>query len=210
MAKYIAYIRVSTQKQGDSGLGMEAQRASILSQIGDGELVQEYIDVCTGKKSRPNLWAAIDQCKKVGAVLVVAKLDRLARNMKLACQLMESGVRILVCGMPEMTTLVFHILCAVAEEEARLISQRTKDALTAAKARGVKLGNSRPRSDGMTIGVTAGNKTAVVDQRLVAQVSQLRNLGLGYQEIADRINDQGYRAPKGGLYSKSQIYRLVG
>jgi DNA invertase Pin-like site-specific DNA recombinase len=207
--KYVAYLRVSTKRQGDSGLGLDAQRAAIYAQVGQENVVAEYLDVESGTKTRTNMWAAVKACKAEGATLVVAKLDRLARNMKLACELLASQVKILVCGMPEMSTLVFHILCAVAEEEARMISARTKAGLAEAKKRGTKLGGIRERKDGMTIGVTAGIKIAAKDPRLVAQVQQLRDCGNTFDEIADKINSQGYTAPKGGRFTKAQIRRLL-
>lgn len=209
--KFISYIRVSTKQQGDSGLGIESQRAMILREV--GETVDEFVEVASGRKSdRPQLMAAIDACRKTGAILIVAKIDRLARNLSLACKLMESGVTIRVVGMPEMNTLVFHILCAVAEEEARLISQRTKAALAAAKERGVKLGSARPghwEGREHLRGRQRGTKVAPVNQTLVAQCKQLRDSGHNFQEIADMINAQGHRAPKGGKFSKSQVYRMI-
>lgn len=211
MNKYIAYVRVSTKQQGESGLGLESQQAIITRDVGDVE--QTFVEVASGRKAdRPQLLAAIKTCKDTGATLVVAKLDRLARNLRFACMLLESGVRIRVVGMPEMTTLVFQILCAVAEEESRLASVRTKAALEAAKARGVKLGSARPghwEGREHLRGCPRGSKVAPVNSTLLVQCQQLRTSGHNFQEIADLINAQGHRAPKGGAFSKSQIHRLL-
>lgn len=207
--KFIAYIRVSTKQQGESGLGLESQASIIANDVGEVEAT--FVEVASGRKAdRPQLLAAIEACKKQGATLVVAKIDRLARNLSLACKLVESGVKIRVVGMPEMTTLVFQILCAVAEEESRLISARTKAALEAAKARGVKLGSARPGHwDGRQRGRPLGSKVAKRDPQLVTQVNQLRASGHSFQQIADMINAQGHRTPKGKEFSKSQVHRLI-
>jgi DNA invertase Pin-like site-specific DNA recombinase len=204
--KYIAYYRVSTRAQGDSGLGLEAQQQLITRDIGTP--LMEFVEVASGTKQRDVLDQAIEACLVHGAILVVAKIDRLARNVQLACDLINRGVQIRVTGMPSMSTLTFHILCAVAEEEARLISQRTSAALAIAKSRGIKLGGYHPRKDGKPRALPTG-KRVKVDRQLVAQCQQLRDRGLTWAEVAELINGQGYRAPKGGAYSPSQLHRLV-
>lgn len=208
--KYIAYIRVSTRKQGVSGLGLEAQRDIILRDV--GQTFMEFVEVASGTKDREILQQAVEACKRHGAVLVVAKVDRLTRSVKLACDLLESRISLRVCGMPDMTTMVFQMLCVIAEEEARLISQRTKAALQAAKERGVKLGSAREGHwDGRQRGPKPGSKRAssTPDPQLVAQCKQLRDSGLSWEVITERINAQGYRAPRGGEYSKGQLHRMV-
>lgn len=207
MTTYISYIRVSTKSQGDSGLGLEAQQAIITNDI--GTRLMEFVEVASATKQRTVLDQAIEACRVHGATLVVAKIDRLARNVQLACDLINRGVQIRVVGMPNMSTLVFHILCAVAEEEARLISQRTSAALAVAKTRGVKLGGYRERTDGQPHAVRTG-KRVKVDPQLVTQCLQLRGKGITWSGISDLINAQGYKAPKGGTYSPSQLHRLVG
>ncbi len=143
---WIAYYRVSTDKQGMAGLGMEAQRNAVNGFIaGRGELVGEFVEVESGKRhrNRPQLLAALDECRKRRAILIIAKLDRLARNVAFIANLMESNVEFIAADMPEANRLTIHILAAVAEHEARIISDRTKAALAVAKGRGTKLGNPR-------------------------------------------------------------------
>lgn len=209
---YVAYIRVSTKQQEDSGLGLESQQQIIRKEIGR-EPDKTFIEVESGRKDdRRILRECMAYCRATGATLIVAKLDRLARRLRFACELLESGVQIRVCGMTSMTTLTFHILCAVAEEEARLISERTKAGLAVAKSRGVKLGSARPGHwDGREHlrGCPRGSKVAPVNQTLVTQCKQLRISGRNYQEIADLINAQGHRAPRGGKWTKSQVHRMT-
>lgn len=144
--KYVAYYRVSTDKQANSGLGLEAQRAAA-HRFADGSIICEFVECESGRKSnRPQLNAAIQSCKNTGATLLVAKLDRLARNVLFIAQVMESGVDFIACDMPNVNRFTVHILAAVAEEESRLISERTKAALAARKARGLPVGGYRGRT----------------------------------------------------------------
>src|SRR5215472_18823823 len=144
--KFIAYYRVSTAKQGESGLGLEAQRSAVLDYLNGGrwKLVGEFKEVESGKKNdRPALAKALAACRVHGATLIIAKLDRLARNVAFISNLMESGVDFEAVDFPQANRLTVHILAAVAEHEAKVISERTKAALSAAKRRGVKLGGFR-------------------------------------------------------------------
>ena len=153
MNKLVAYYRVSTRRQARSGLGLEAQQAAVLAfQARSGvEVLTSFTEVETGRRSdRPELAKAIAHAKRAGATLVVAKLDRLARNVAFTSALMESGVDFLACDNPHANRLTIHILAAVAEDEARRISERTKAALAAAKRRGVKLGAARPECRNLT------------------------------------------------------------
>jgi len=142
---FIAYYRVSTKGQAVSGLGLEAQRAAVCAYVqGKGELIEEYTETESGRRRvRPELLKALRQCRLTGATLVIAKLDRLARNAHFLLGLKESGVKFICADMPEANELTIGILAVVAEEEARMISERTRAALTAAKARGVRLGNPK-------------------------------------------------------------------
>src|ERR1700750_2536505 len=144
--KFVAYFRVSTQKQGASGLGIEAQQEAVRTYLNGGrwKLVGEFKEVESGKRNdRPALAEALAMCRIHGATLIIAKLDRLARNVAFISNLMESGVEFTAVDFPQANRLTIHILAAVAEHEAAMISARTKAALGAAKARGVVLGGNR-------------------------------------------------------------------
>src|SRR5207302_5177810 len=143
--RFVADYRVSTVRQGRSGLGLEAQKAAVLAFInGNAELLAEFTEVESGKHAnREELKKAIAACKKHKAKLVIAKLDRLSRNLAFIATLMESGVEFVAVDNPHANKLTVHILAAVAQHERELIAQRTRDALQAAKARGKKLGNPK-------------------------------------------------------------------
>src|SRR3954467_1869811 len=144
MQGFVAYYRVSTDRQGQSGLGLDAQRSAVAGFVGARALIAEFTEVESGKRAdRPQLAAALDLCRRQRAMLVIAKLDRLARNVAFIANLMESGVEFTAVDMPSANNLTLHILAAVAEHEREMISARTKAALAAAKARGMKLGGNR-------------------------------------------------------------------
>lgn len=153
--KFVSYLRVSTTKQGDSGLGMEAQRDAVASFAASrgAEIVAEFVEVESGsRRDRPELARAIKQAKSEGAVLLIAKLDRLARSVALISGLMESGVDFVAADNPHATRLMIHLLAAFAEHERSEISVRTKAALAAAKARGVVLGSHGKRMAQVALG----------------------------------------------------------
>ena len=140
---YIAYLRQSTIKQEISGLGVEAQREIIQNYLKNKKPITEYIETESGRKSnRPKLIEALEECRKTGSTLIVAKLDRLSRNVAFTSKLLESDVEIVFCDFPEANKLVLHIISSIAEYEAGLISQRTRQSLQAKKARGCRLGKS--------------------------------------------------------------------
>src|SRR6478752_9170661 len=143
---FVAYYRVSTARQGRSGLGLDAQRKAVTDFLNGGswELSSEFVEIESGKANdRPQLEQALATCELSGATLVVAKLDRLSRNLAFLAKLQESGARFVAADMPEANELTIHIMAAVAQAERKAISVRTKEALAAAKARGVKLGGRR-------------------------------------------------------------------
>ena len=211
----IAYYRVSTAKQGQSGLGLEAQRASVLAHARSQELdiVAEFTEVETGtrKRRRPQLEAALEHTRKVGGVLLIAKLDRLARNVAVVATLMESGVRFVAVDMPEADNLTIHVMAAVAEREAQLISARTKAALAARKARGLKLG----KPENLTLearkkGAAASRQRAVQDMRSVAAyAAALREQGLSLRAIAAQLDQHGFQTRRGGTWSPTQVKRVL-
>src|SRR4249920_820972 len=144
--KFVAYFRVSTDRQGKSGLGLEAQRDSVLNYLDGGRwtLIAEFTEIESGKRNdRPELEKALAACKKQKAKLVIAKLDRLSRNLAFIAALMDSGVEFIAVDNPHANKLTVHILAAVAQHEREIISARTSAALQAAKARGKRLGNPK-------------------------------------------------------------------
>jgi DNA invertase Pin-like site-specific DNA recombinase len=211
----VAYYRVSKKQQGRSGLGLEAQQQCVaeLVQRESMELVDSFTEVetGTGKRHRPQLQAAIEACQEHGATLLIAKLDRLARNVHFLSGLMESGVKFQACDMPEADSFTVHILAAVAQREAELISERTRSALAAAKARGTRLGNPQ----GFASGVQAkGMKTRRQQARkayeglVLDHICTLREAGRSYRQIAERLNALGERTRTGKQWSAMQVQRI--
>ena len=218
--KFIAYYRVSTARQGQSGLGLEAQRTAVVDWLNGGshELIAEFTEVETGtsKKHRPELAAAITAAKKAGATLVIAKLDRLARNVAFVSKLMETKVEFVAVDMPTANRLTIHIIAAMAEHEAEMISARTKAALAAAKARGTLLGsaNQKIRTKavaGLVASAVASAKQA--DQRaeeLVALIDGIRRAGATtLQSIADALNARGIPTARGGQWHPTTVRNAV-
>ena len=224
--RIVSYIRVSTRAQEASGLGLEAQREAVqaFARQQRGQIIGEYCEAESGKrKDRPELAKALAHCRRSKATLVVAKLDRLARNVAFTSALIESKVDFVCCDNPHANKLTIHILAAVAEHEAEAISQRTKAALAAAKARGVKLGSARPghwegREDRRVAGVRAAGKAAgeaharAADEAygdLIPIVGKLRAKGLTLREVADRLNRMGHTTRRGKSWSPTQVARVL-
>jgi DNA invertase Pin-like site-specific DNA recombinase len=216
--KFVSYLRVSTDRQGRSGLGLEAQRAAVVEFLNGGswELLAEYVEVESGKKvDRPELEKALQHCRLTGAALLIAKIDRLSRDAHFLLGLEKAGIEFLACDMPSANRLTVGIMAMVAEEERRMISQRTKDALRAAKARGVKLGNPRGaahlRGRGNAEAVSALKARA--DQRAVecaALVRDIREEGITTARgIAAEFNRRGILTPRGGKWHPTSIARLL-
>lgn len=214
--KYIAYYRVSSKKQGQSGLGLEAQQAAVLAYLNGGnwELVGEYTDVETGTRKgnhRPELAKALARCKREKATLVIAKLDRLARNVAFTSALMEAGVEFVAVDLPTANRLTIHILSAVAEHEAEMISARTKAALAAAKARGVVLGKPENlTTEAQAKGRQAQREAAVTAYANVARiVRDLRAEGESYQGVAERLNEMGMTTVSGSPFAAMTVKRIA-
>jgi len=210
--KFVTYYRVSTQKQGKSGLGLEAQRKAIEDYLnGNGyEVLKEFVEIETGKGSnalarRPVLKEAIDCAKKNKAKLLIAKLDRLARNVHFISSLMESKVDFVVADMPEANALTIHLLSAVAEYERELISKRTKEALAAAKRRGVKLGNPKLKADNRK----RKKQSQDFAKKLRPTLKAYRKDGMSQRAIVNELNSVGITAPRGGEWSLIQVQRVM-
>jgi DNA invertase Pin-like site-specific DNA recombinase len=216
MANLVSYFRVSTQKQGNSGLGLEAQRATVAdyAKRAGGMIVAEFTEVESGKKnSRVQLAEAIAAAKRTGSTLVIAKLDRLARNAAFIFALRDAGVCFVACDIPEANTLTVGIFAVMAQHEAELISTRTKAALQAKKMRGDKLGTpanltAEARAKGRQAhSRNAGNNQNTVTARGYAQL--LRTGGATLRAMADTLNGEGFKTPKGGQFSAVQVMRLL-
>jgi DNA invertase Pin-like site-specific DNA recombinase len=211
--KYVAYYRVSTERQGRSGLGLEAQRKAVLDHLNGGgwKLLGEFTEVETGKGSnalakRPQLQAALDLCRKQKATLLIAKLDRLARNVHFVSGLMESGVDFVAADMPMANRLTVHILAAVAEHEREMISQRTKAALAAAKARGVQLGQHGKE----VLSRLNGQEAAKRARELRPLLNELAAAGFSSTRlIAAELNRRGVKSPRGRSWHQTSVARLL-
>lgn len=216
--RFIAYYRVSTKRQGQSGLGLDAQRQAVRSYLATGGWppLAEVVEVESGKRhDRPKLHEALALCRLHNATLVIAKLDRLARNVAFISHLMESGVDFVACDLPQANRLTVHILAAVAEHEREAISQRTKAALAAAKARGMKLGNDGSnlsnREEGSVKGAAAMKAKAarragdILPVILAIQVGGANSL----RQIAAELNERGIPSSRGGQWSAVQVQRVI-
>ena len=214
---YVSYLRVSTQKQGYSGLGLEAQREIIQNHLYETTPITEFIEVESGrKKDRPKLKEALDLCRKTGSTLIVAKLDRLARNVYFLSSLLESDVEIVFCDFPQANKMVLHILSAISQYEAELTASRTKSALQAKKARGCKLGNPEHllgkhdqaiQNSIMTCKTKADNNPN--NKRAVAMLRTLVKEEHTLKEMADILNREGFVTSKGACFSKATVYKLI-
>lgn len=215
----ISYLRVSTARQGASGLGLEAQRAAVATHIAAGQytLVDEYVEVESGRRSdRPRLAAALAAAKLHRATLVIAKLDRLARSVATISALMESVTPFECVDLPFANRLTLHLMAAMAEHEAVAISERTKAALAAAKARGVRLGNPNGaahlapyRAGACAASAAAAKSAAAARAAAVAPVFE-QLTAAGHQTaaaIARELNRRGVPAPSGGVWYTEQVRR---
>ena len=216
--RFVAYYRVSTDRQGRSGLGLEAQQEAVRSYLDGGswQLVEEVVEVESGKRNdRPKLAEALKLCRLHGATLIIAKLDRLARNVAFVSNLMESGVDFVAVDFPQANRLTVHILAAVAEHEAAMISQRTRAALAAAKARGRKLGGDRGNIAAIS---GLGNQVSAVvrGQRankragdLVPIVQSIQAGGASLRQVAVELTRRGITTARGGRWSAVQVKRVL-
>lgn len=215
-ARYVAYYRVSTVKQGRSGLGLDAQRSAVHGYLAGqaGTVVAEYVEVESGRsKEREQLKQAVNHARVIKARLIIAKLDRLARNVSFTAALMESGVDFVCCDMPHANKFTIHVMAALAEMESEMISARTKAALAEAKRRGVRLGN--PRLDEVRGSPEAAShaKAAQATQRALryrhffqdAYDSGANTL----QAIADHLNKSGVAPLSSGTWHPASVRRVL-
>lgn len=225
--KIIAYYRVSTKRQGESGLGLEAQEADVrvFAHRQGCDIVRAYHEVETGTKhsldNRPELRKAVAHAKRSGAVLVVAKLDRLLRSTVVCNLLKTSGIQFIACDNPHANALTIDILAAVAEDEGRRISQRTKAALAAYKARGGVLGARRPechenlsaaaRAKGIRAAAAArSDKARQAYADITEHMASLRAAGHSLRYIAQALNDDAHTTRRGKPWNASQVARVLG
>lgn len=217
MGNYIAYLRQSTTKQERSGLGIEAQRDIINSFIKEGVILAEYVETESGRKSdRPKLQEALALCRKTNSILIVAKLDRLSRNVAFTSKLLESDVEIIFCDFPQANRLILHIISSIAEYEANLISQRTRQSLKAKKERGVKLGKSENLMNKHNEAVARSNQTNRIkaknnanNMRAVALLRSMIKEGLTISQMTKQLNEQGFVSSKGCKFQIVQVQRLI-
>lgn len=217
--RHIAYYRVSTARQGKSGLGLDAQREAVREYLNGGQwkLVEEVTEIESGKRNdRPELARALAACRLHNATLIIAKLDRLARNVAFIANLMDSGVDFVAVDMPQANRFTIHVLAAMAEHEAVAISTRTKAALARAKARGTKLGGDRgnlPRvaKSGARASVVARQARAAARARdLEGVIADLRRHGqTSLRELAAGLNKREIPAPRGGSWQAAQVARAL-
>lgn len=214
--KYISYYRVSTRKQGESGAGLEAQKRDIgifmdsFSSTGDS-IIAEFVEVESGKDDdRPKLKEAIEKCKETGATLLVQKLDRLSRRVSFIATLIEDRkLQFKVAQMPFADKFQLHIHAALAEQERDFISQRTKAALAVKKAQGVKLGAAAHKESTKPSNLKRQPLAAIqFAAQFEPELKIMREVGLTYDQISDRLNQKGHKTREGGVFSKGQVQRM--
>lgn len=206
LTRYVAYLRVSTEKQGKSGLGLAAQRSVIERFLSDtDEVLAEFIEVQSGKNDdRAELWKAIAHAKRQGAKILIAKLDRFSRKVSFIAGIMEQGIGLVIAEMPHATDFQLHIFAALAQEERRLISERTRSALAEAKKRGVVLGKN-----GKVLAERRQQEALVRASKMRLVLIPLIEQGLSISEIARRLNATGISTPNGKPFYPQQVRNLL-
>jgi DNA invertase Pin-like site-specific DNA recombinase len=207
--KFVAYFRVSTDRQGKSGLGLDAQRDAVMNYLNGGRwtLVDEFTEIESGKRNdRPELEKALAACKKRKAKLVIAKLDRLSRNLAFIATLMDSGVEFVAVDNPHANKLTVHILAAVAQHEREIISARTSAALKAAKARGKRLGNPK-LSDARRRAAAARTESADrYSANILPVIREIQGSGVkSLRGIARALAARGIPTARGGAWTAVQV-----
>ena len=214
---YVCYLRQSTKKQEVSGLGIEAQREIILKHISPEIPLAEFVETESGRHNdRPKLSEALALCRKTGSTLIVAKLDRLSRNVAFVSKLLESDVEIKFCDFPEANKLVLHIIASISEYEANLISTRTKQSLEAKKARGFALGKPENLTDNLDKAISNSRKTNMKkarenpnNKRAAAMLRILVKQNLSLTEMADILNSEGFVTSRGSQFTAWSVSVLL-
>jgi DNA invertase Pin-like site-specific DNA recombinase len=217
MERYVVYFRVSTARQGHSGLGMEAQAAAVQAFLAgrSAKAIGTFTEIESGRKNnRPKLREAMEMARAYGAVLLVAKLDRLARNATFLLSLKDAGVEFIAADMPEANRLTVGILALVAEQEAVAISDRTKAALAARKARGLPLGNTTTLVIGNAYTAARASSVASEEARKAAQrvlpiVSRLKHAGFSLHAIARQLNADAVPSARGGKWTPTSVRNIL-
>lgn len=211
--KFVAYYRVSTTKQGINGLGMDAQRDAVARYLngGDWKLIAEFAEVESGKhNNRQEMEKAIALCRKEGAILLIAKLDRLARNAAFLLNLRDSGVDFIAVDMPHADKFTVGIMALVAEKERDLISQRTCDGLAAARRRGIKLGNPRPESALQAARAVNVARADAYVQSLMPVIQEIREAHVTtLRGIARCLNARGFKTPNGRAFAPQSVKNIL-
>lgn len=210
--KFIAYYRVSTEKQGKSGLGLEAQRDSVLKHVEQegGTLIAEYSDVISGaSETREQLDAALRRCEREKATLIISKLDRLARQLSFLAKFIESKVPLVVAELPHANKMLLQMMAVFAEAERDMVSQRTKDALAAAKKRGVVLGNPRLAYARANASLVREKKADEFALQHYDSIRRMKENGYGLAKIAELLNDAGKNGPRGGRWYATSVSNLM-
>ncbi len=216
MKKYVGYYRVSTQEQGKSGLGLDSQKNMVNNFISsnDGILIECFTEIETGtsKRKRTEIYKAIEFAKSNKAILVIAKIDRLARNVHFISSLIETGVEFVACDLPQATNFTIHLYAALAEMEAKMISERTKAALGQKKIQGFKLGNPNNltfehRKMG-ALAVKVKSETNIVNIQATALIVEYKSKGYSYQKIADLLNGLNFKTINTKMQTSTSVMRL--
>ena len=215
--RFVAYYRVSTRRQSDSGLGLDAQKSAVAGYVGDREILAEFTEVESGRKAdRPELKKAITAAKKQRATLVIAKLDRLARNVRVIAELMDSQIDFVAVDAPHANRLYIHVLAAIAEYERDITIERTRNALAAAKARGTKLGAANPRiQPAASYGRLKGQ--LVIQQNATSHAHNLMPIingikGAGVKTlvgIAEALNARGIKTARGKEWRAQTVSNIL-
>jgi DNA invertase Pin-like site-specific DNA recombinase len=216
MKKFVSYYRVSRKEQGLSGLGLSAQRTAVEKYIisQNGKIIGDYTEIETGtnKKERVEILKAIQQAKDEGAILVIAKLDRLARNVSFVSSLMDAGIEFLAVDMPSANNFTIHIFSALAEQEAKLISSRTRLALAELRKIGVVLGNPKNlNSDARAKGVQKIKENAINNDRnrqAQSVILSCKERGMSYREIAKYLNELNFKTRYGNQFLAPTVHQL--